>query len=378
MSDGKPHLLLIGGGHAHVAVLADWIRNGLPAPTTLITPSPTLRYSGMVPGWIAGEYKRDNGLVDLAGLAKRAGVALVLSRCVGIDPEARIAHITDGQEISFDYASIDTGGIGRARDVLGDDPRLIDIRPIDGFVVRLAEWRADASDKACRIAVVGGGAGGVELAFGLRNAARFALTPEVVLIAGEQGVLPGFSTAVRAKVEAELSQQQIKTIEANALIEGGKTVAAGTSIEPIDLIVAAMGSAAPDWPGASGLDCDEDGFIAVDRDQRSTSHPYIFAVGDVAARQDRDVPHSGVHAVFAGPVLADNLRSVLGGRSPSRSYRPRWNNLYLLSTGNGSAIASYGPLAARGRWVARLKRWIDTRWITTYARLGQPGNQSGR
>ncbi|MEM7666248.1 MAG: FAD-dependent oxidoreductase [Pseudomonadota bacterium] len=371
MSENTPHLLLIGGGHAHVAVLADWIRNGLPARTNLITPSPTLRYSGMVPGWIAGQYDAKDGLVDLAALAERAGAELVLDRCVGIDAEARTATTASGHEMAFDYASIDTGGVGQARKVLGDDPRLLDVRPIDRFVEQLSEWRRQYGDKACRIVVIGGGAGGVELAFALRNASGFDPGPEVVLATGSGGLLPDFSRGLRARVANELAAQNIKLSGVDARIEGGRLLVAGGSLEPADLIVAAVGSGAPDWLNGSGLERREGGFVAVDRVQRSTLYPYVFAVGDVASRIDRNVPHSGVHAVHAGPVLAANLRAVVEGREPTRSYQPRPASLYLLSTGDGCAIASYGPLVAQGRWVARLKRWIDKRWIATYARLSQ-------
>ncbi|MBD2841085.1 FAD-dependent oxidoreductase [Erythrobacter rubeus] len=374
MPDAKKHILLIGGGHAHVAVLADWIKHGLPAErATLLTPHPMLRYSGMVPGWIAGEHRADDGLVDLTALARRAGTELAFDRCCGLDLDRSTATTSSGETIQFDYASIDTGGVGRARDVVGDDPRLIDIRPIDVFVDRLASWRHTARGKAVRIAVVGGGAGGVELAFALRNTSGFDPRPDIVLATGDEGLLPGFADPVRERVLAETRDQEIRLIEGNARFEDGWLVAADRSIEPVDLVVAATGSAAPDWPGESGLACDADGFIAVDRHQRSTSHPNIFAVGDVAARQDRHIPHSGVHAVFAGPVLADNLRQVLAGKEPQRSYRRRWNNLYLLNTGNGSAIASYGPFAAQGPWVVQLKHWIDKRWIATYAELARGG-----
>ncbi|MDJ0642596.1 MAG: FAD-dependent oxidoreductase [Erythrobacter sp.] len=367
MSDAR--LLLIGGGHAHVAVLADWIRRGTPIPTTLITPYPTLRYSGMVPGWIAGEHDRDAGLVDLAGLARRAGVDLVLDRCTGIDGDSGTIATESGSSIRFDFASLDTGGIGRARAILGEDPRVLDVRPIDGFVEKLGNWIAANSSAESHVAIVGGGAGGVELAFGLRNRAGPGPTPSVTLVAGKDGLLPGFSGGVLRHVRSDLAAQGIVLAETDAAIESGRLMAGARSLEPVDLIVAALGSAAPIDPDAIGLACDPEGFVAVDRFQRSVSYPNIFAAGDVAARQDRLVPHSGVHAVHAGPVLAHNLRALAEGSDTLKSYRPRRASLYLLATGNGSAIGSYGPVAFRGRWVGALKRWIDKRWIGTYARL---------
>lgn len=365
-------LMLVGGGHAHVAVLADWIRHGPPAGlrTVLLTPDRHLRYSGMVPGWLAGQHRRDEGLVDLAALAARVGAEWVADRCIGLDPAARTVRTATWAVIAFDLASFDTGGEGRAAALLGDDPRLIDVRPIGAFVDRLSDLPVPA-----RVVGAGGGAGGVELAFGLRNIARTGAhdggPPQVTLVVGAGGILPGFAPAVQARAARALARQGIAVIHADAHFAGGAIMAGECSLEPAEMVIAALGSAAPGWVRASGLATDAAGFIAVDAHHQSTSHPHILAAGDVAARIDRPLAHSGVHAVFAGPVLAANLRSAAAGAPPRKAYRPRWNNLYLMNTGDGSAIASYGPLAAEGRWVLRLKHWIDRRWIAQYARLAQ-------
>ena len=368
MSERRKHLLLVGGGHAHVAVLADWIENGLPCErATLLTPHRNLRYSGTVPGWISGQYSRDEGLVDVGALAERAGVQLLLGPCTGIDPEAGWVKTGGGQVIEYDVVSFDTGGVGRSPRLLGKAPNLIDVRPIDRFVERLEE-HADAQ----RIAVVGGGAGGVEIAFALNNRAGMKGAAQVTLVTGADGLLPDLSSAVRRKVAKELARQSIAVITEDARLEDGQLATASSTIEPQDLIIAALGSGAPTWPEAGGLAVDEDGFIAVDKHQRSISHANVFAVGDVAARQDRQVTHSGVHAVMAGPHLAANLRRVMQGREPTSIYKPRPASLYLLSTGDGSAILSYGPLAASGRWASKLKATIDKRWISQYASLTKP------
>lgn len=366
-------LLLIGGGHANVAVLADWARGGVPdgLRAALVTPRPFLTYSGMIPGWITGDYVLEETRVDLAALAARAGVELVLGRCTALDPERRLCTLEGGESIAFRHAAVDCGGVGQGARVLGEDPRLLDVRPMDAFAERLARWREDNRTGARRIAMLGGGAGGVELAFALRNMAGRAEPCEVMLVAGEGGVLPGFAPRLERLAARELARQGIAVVTADARVIEGRLHAAGRSLEPLDLVVAALGSAAPAWPAQGGLACDAAGFILVDRHHRSLSHPHILAAGDVCARADRVLARSGVHAVRAGPVVAANLRALATGRAATASYLPRPASLYLMATGQGGALASYGPFAAQGRWALRLKRWIDRRWIGAYAKLAK-------
>jgi NADH dehydrogenase FAD-containing subunit len=184
-------------------------------------------------------------------------------------------------------------------------------------------------------------------------------------------LLPGFADGVRRRVAKALARQGIAVVEADAAFEDGTLAAGAQSLEPVDLVIAATGSAAPGWVRASGIATDAGGFLSVDAHHRSPSHPHIFAAGDVAARTDRPLAHAGVHAVFAGPVLAANLRQALAGEAPQAAYYPRWKNLYLINTGDGSAILSYGPMSAQGSWVLALKHAIDKAWIAKYAALAR-------
>jgi NADH dehydrogenase FAD-containing subunit len=362
-------VVLVGGGHAQLAVLADWARRGVPAglSTCLVTPQPYLIYSGMVPGWLAGRYAADDARIDLGALCACAGVELIEGRCAALDPEAQVVRLDAGGEIAFDWASIDAGGVGRGAEALGDDLRLYDVRPMADFAARLEAWRGSSRQGGQRIAVIGGGAGGVELAFACANMAGLEAQCEVLLVTGRAGLLPGFGARLRVLTARELARQNIAVIEADARLADGALYAGERLLEPVQLIITALGSAAPAWPQAGGLACDAQGFIAVDRYQRSLSHPTIFAAGDIAARTDRCVPHSGVHAVHTGPVLAANLRSAMTGKPPRRTYTPRPASLYLLSCGDAAALASYGAWAAHGRWAQWLKQRIDRRWIAAYA-----------
>ena len=107
----------------------------------------------------------------------------------------------------------------------------------------------------------------------------------------------------------------------------------------------------------------------------------VFAAGDTIAFAARELPKSGVYAVRAGPVLADNIRRTLTGR-PLRRFRPQRDALYLVSTGEPKAIGTRNGLVFQGGWVWRWKDWIDRRFMAKFnalpempAAAGAPASQ---
>jgi len=132
--------------------------------------------------------------------------------------------------------------------------------------------------------------------------------------------------------------------------------------------------------GAAGVELalDQQGYILVDAHHRTQSHPEVFAAGDTCARTDVQMARSGVHAVKAGPVLAENLYAVLtepaNATEPLKSYHPRASSLYLLACGPRYAIASWGRWSFQGQWVWFLKNWIDLGFIRRFSLLS--GGQS--
>lgn len=358
-------MILAGGGHAHLQILANWVKHGPPpCETVLISAAPTTFYSGMVPGWIAGNYRASDPQIDLAGIAARAGASLVVGELIGASMERQTIALAGGRELAFDWLSIGTGGTDRSA-ILGDiKGTLIPLRPIESFADR---WvRSEPRLERGTIAIVGGGAAGVEMALAVRAAHPQA---ELRLIAGAAGLVPTWSHSARSLVRLALASRGIAVHLCDGTIEGDVLIlSGGASLRP-DCIISAIGSGPPRWLEGSGLALDPNGFIRVNAHQQSLSHPNVFAAGDAARRADRNVPPAGVHAVKAGLALARNLRAIIAGRSVPATYIPGRRTLYLISTGDRRAILSWGELSLEGRWAWWLKDWIDRRWTGKFRRI---------
>jgi selenide,water dikinase len=130
-------------------------------------------------------------------------------------------------------------------------------------------------------------------------------------------------------------------------------------------VIWATGAAAARWLAACGLRVDAAGFVAVNEALQSTTHPDVFAAGDVATMMAHPRPKSGVFAVRQGPVLARNLVAAAAG-APLAAYAPQREALALITTGARHAVATRGAWSFAGAWVWRWKDRIDRRFMARY------------
>jgi NADH dehydrogenase FAD-containing subunit len=126
------------------------------------------------------------------------------------------------------------------------------------------------------------------------------------------------------------------------------------------------GTAPPDLARDSGFATDERGFFLTNDCLQSTSHADVFAAGDCASRQGRDLPKAGVFAVRAAPILAANLRAAMTG-APLAAHRTGKRYLALISTGGRNAVGFWNGFAWDGAWAWRWKDRIDRRFVAKYA-----------
>jgi pyridine nucleotide-disulfide oxidoreductase family protein len=366
-------LLLLGGGHAHVHVMKAIAQEPIAdARLMMVTPFARQMYSGMVPGLVAGLYQESECSIPLAPLASAAGITLVEAWATALDADARRVTLSDGRVAEYDLLSIDTGPVMDREAIAGARVHGLFVRPIEHFVRLLPALWTLAGKRAIDLVVIGGGAAGFELALGFarRMQSLGDGASRIMLVTGGGEPLAGYPPALVRRAGRMLWARGITVLQEQCVgIDAGHVRLGNGARVACDAPVIAVGTAAPGWLAGSGLALDTQGFVATGPTLQSTSHPQVFAAGDVASRADAPHPRSGVYAVRAGPPLADNLRRAIGGVA-LRTYRPQARSLNLLSSADGRALLAWGPWSANGRWIWRLKDRIDRAFIARY--VGEP------
>lgn len=368
-------LVLLGGGHAHVHVLdAFGRRPEAGVQVTLVSRDADTAYSGMLPGVVAGVYGGAEAHVNLERLCAAGGIEFIHATAMGIDRDGRRALLADGRSVGYDVLSVDVG-IEPATDAIpGAREHAIAAKPIGRFLDRFDRLLADAAaaGRPFRIAMVGGGAGGVELLLAVQSRLRQELGDAdgvQCMLATAGPLLATHDGRVRGLLRRILQERGVAVHENRPAVsvEADAVCFADGGQESADAVLLATNGAAPGWLRSTGLALDEGGFLAVGPTLQSLSDVAVFAAGDCAALIGNQREKAGVYAVRAGPPLARNLRAVLRGEEP-RSWSPQARHLALISTGDGRAVASWGPLAAEGALLWRLKDRIDRGWIARYRR----------
>lgn len=362
-------LVLIGGGHTHALVLRKWGMNPLAGVrVTVINPGPTAPYSGMLPGFVAGHYSREELDIDLVKLARFAGARIVIGAATAVDRTARLVHVAGRPPIAFDALSIDVGITSTMPDLKGFPEFGVPAKPLGTFASR---WDAvrNAGD-ITQIAVIGGGVAGAELAMAM----QFAMQGKAEVTLIDRGpVLKDLDGTARTKMLGALAQNKVTLCEnAEVLsVDSAGVHLAGGGIVNAQFVTGAAGARAHGWQARIGLEM-HDGFIKVNP-QLQSSDAAIFAVGDCAHMTTNPRPKAGVFAVRQAPVLFDNLRAMLSG-GKLRDYRPQRDYLKLISQGRKSALAEKLGTAFQGPLLWRWKDHIDRKFMNQFDALPQMEN----
>jgi pyridine nucleotide-disulfide oxidoreductase family protein len=388
-------LVLIGGGHSHAIVLKMFAMKPLPGlRLTLISDVLYAPYSGMLPGHVAGFYGYDECHIDLRSLSEFAQCQILVDRAIAIDFSKNRVICQNLPPVNFDLLSIDIGSTPATLSVPGAVECAIAAKPVPEFLVnwnQLITEKQNYPDKPVRIAIIGGGAGGVELALNMQS----RLQSEIHLFHSGAELMPGHNYRVRHRLKEILISRGIKVhlmakvsaVQKQEMIEIASNAQcpmpnaqlpmpdyqicceSGFKLK-CDRIFWVTQASAAHWIAESGLATDSNGFIQVNDCLQSVSHPHVFATGDICTMVNYPRPKAGVFAVRQGKPLFENLQQFLLAK-PLKPFAPQSQYLGLIGTGNKSAIASRGNFMWESPLLWYWKDWIDRKFMQTFTNSTQ-------
>ena len=367
------HLILAGGGHAHVIMLEHLIKHPCAKlQVGLISPTKKQAYSGMLPGWVNNTYALEACQIDLQQLCIRAGAVFISGKLAGLDTKQQQVILDDQRLLDYDLVSLAMGSQPNQFNGPSSSSHWVAMKPFANFTQQWHTWQQHLNpNQAATLTIAGGGAGAVEIALAARQVMPcrdLAYQRQIIIYAGPKGVMNGFSHRTRGLILKSLQQAEIRVI--NEYIDVSKPLHQQAPNDFYLLITSAK-------PGlslhASELALDAFGFVLVDEFQRSISHSNVFAAGDICSRPSTFLQRSGVHAIRAGKQLAHNLLAACHSNT-LQPYWPRRHNLYLISCSDQTAVGSYGinlgffsiNIALRGRWLWLLKNHIDLKFVSRF------------
>ena len=225
---------------------------------------------------VSDAYVFETGQADKLQVDTKLGISVV-----GIDASAKKVSLANGENLSFDILVLATGARPRELNVSGSDTtQLYYLRDLDD-----AEQLGAALKNAKSVAIIGGGFIGLELASAARK-----LGAKATVVESQSRLMTRLLPAEPADHLAGIACDHGVTIELDARItnvsDKGVGLGDGRMIDA-DVIIAGIGAIPnDDLASGAGIKTDEKGGILVDSVNR-TNFVGVYAVGDVAVRQDR-------------------------------------------------------------------------------------------
>ncbi|WP_298035994.1 FAD-dependent oxidoreductase [uncultured Desulfuromonas sp.] len=366
-------LLLVGGGHAHLSVLAGLkkvVRGGHRA--ILVSPGDYHYYSGMGPGVLAGTYRPAQARFHLRRMVQERGGVFLKGEAVGIDPERRTVRLASGEELGYDVVSFNVGSEVVADRLEAAGEAVVPVKPITNLPAARRRILEGLAQGPLRLVVVGGGPAGLEVAGNLWRLGQAGRGRLGITLASAHGLLYGFPPRAGTLARNSLAARGIRVLEGERVLKvaGGQALLSGGSTVPCDIAILAAGIRPPSLFGTSGLPVGPDGGLLVNDYLQSVAFPEIFGGGDCIHFQPRPLARVGVYAVRQNPILFHNLRAALGGGA-LRPFRPQKDYMLIFNLGDGRGILRRKGWVWDGHPACLFKDWIDRRFMKKFQLSGE-------
>jgi len=363
-------LILIGGGHAHMVTLARVARFAeMGHRVTVIGPSEHHYYSGMGPGLLGQTYTPQQIRFDTRIDVEKGGGRFIRDSVSHIDPDRQIVFTSTGDDFHYDVLSCNTGSQVPDYMIEGDHSRVYTVKPIEGLIEAQRTLIQLASKKEkLKVAVIGGGAAGVEVAGNTWSLlSKYSRANFELSLFSKGKVLQRFPDKVQNAVLSLFQKRDIRVFEHNGVerISNHRI-----SLKPgrqyrADLIFLAIGVKPSPIFTASKLPTGPLGGLTVNTYLQCSAYPQIFGGGDCIYFENHPLNKVGVYAVRQNPILYHNLMASLTG-NPLKPFSPGGAYLLIFNLGGGFGVFYKKGLMLKGRLAFWIKDLIDRRFMRKF------------
>ncbi|MFC1845187.1 NAD(P)/FAD-dependent oxidoreductase [Thermodesulfobacteriota bacterium] len=368
----QKHLVLVGGGHAHMVTLAklhSFIEKG--HKVTVIGPSKYHYYSGMGPGMLGKTYTPDDIRFATEHVVTKKGGNFVLDKAVKVDPANRTVFLENGNSIGYDVLSFNAGSYVPWEQVTGEQSDIFSVKPIETLMNAQTRILELISSKKITVGIVGGGPSSLEIAGNIWQLAKNhgKYMPVIKIFAGSR-LMSRFPEKIRSMAYKSLRKRDISIIEQDYSkeVQTGKITLESGAVYQADVIFLAVGVKPSTIFKESGLPTGPDNGLLVNKYLQCTEYPEIFGGGDCIYFQDQPLDKVGVYAVRENPVLYHNLMASLEG-GELQSFDPGGSYLLIFNVGGGKGILGKNSLMFGGRLAFMIKDYIDRKFMKEFQAL---------
>ncbi|MGU7778847.1 NAD(P)/FAD-dependent oxidoreductase [Burkholderia sp. PU8-34] len=350
-------IVIVGGGIAGLQLatrLGERLGRPGRAEITLIDRSPTHVWKPMLHTIAAGTRDVQQQQVIFLAHAREHGFTFEPGDMQGLDRVRRQVHvgeirsqdgqlILDARSVGYDVLVLALGSEANDFGVPGvrEHCYFIDSqRQAETFneALRMRVFRSVANDEPFRVAIVGAGATGVELAAELSRLLEIAEAYgdvsvrdrlQLTLLESGPRILAAFPPKISASAQRRLEHIGFRVLTSTRVTAAdarGFHYGEGAFAEA-DLMVWAAGVKAPDFmKDLGGLDTNRANQVVVGPTLQAVGDERVFAIGDCASLlpdgQERPLPPTAQVATQQAAYLADHLPSWIDGRAmPAFAFR---------------------------------------------------------
>ena len=347
-------IVIVGGGFAGLYTALELARRPGHPPLLLVEPRDRFVFLPFL-------YERLSGELPLWQMAPRYdallaghGIGWQRSRVAAVEPETAQLLLESGQRLSFSQLVLATGAKPDSIGIPGVEEHALRFHSLED----VESLKAQLPNIRKRVAVVGAGPSGVELACKLADLLSGQASVEVI----ERGerCLPHAKAFNRSQAELALQQRDVRlrcqckvqAIEPGLLkLENEQGQNSTLSVDAV-IWTAGQRTALP----AGSLLTDARGRLRCHANLQSECDERIFSLGDSAAiPHDPELPATAQVAFQQAQLLARNLL-LARDEQPLEDFK--WKDLgEMLSLGIGDATLTGMGLTLAGSSAYQLRRW---------------------